>query len=100
MRSLDFEPVDHARFPAIRLAWRTIEAGGSAGAVLNAANEVAVEAFLAGTLRFGDIAQLVADALDALPPRPVRSLPEVMAADREARDYARERVAELASAAR
>ena len=100
MRSLDFEPVDHERFPAIGLAWRTIEAGGSAGAVLNAANEVAVEAFLAGTVRFGDIAQLVADALDALPPRAVPTLEAVMAADREARDFARERVAELASTAR
>jgi len=100
MRSLDFEPVDHERFPAIRLAWRTIESGGSAGAVLNAANEVAVEAFLAGSIRFGDISQLVSDAMDELPARPVSSLAEVMAADREAREWARERVAERASAAR
>jgi 1-deoxy-D-xylulose-5-phosphate reductoisomerase len=100
MRSLDFEPVDHERFPAIRLAWRTIEAGGSAGAVLNAANEVAVEAFLAGSIRFGDISQLVSDAMDELPARPVTSLAEVMAADREAREWARERVAERASTAR
>lgn len=100
MRSLDFEPVDHERFPAIRLAWRTIESGGSAGAVLNAANEVAVEAFLAGSIRFGDISQLVSDAMDELPARPVNSLAEVMAADREAREWARERVAERASAAR
>jgi 1-deoxy-D-xylulose-5-phosphate reductoisomerase len=100
MRSLDFEPVDHERFPAIRLAWRTIESGGSAGAVLNAANEVAVEAFLAGSIRFGDISQLVSDAMDEMPARPVTSLAEVMAADREAREWARERVAERASAAR
>ncbi|MFM7798852.1 MAG: 1-deoxy-D-xylulose-5-phosphate reductoisomerase [Planctomycetota bacterium] len=100
MRSLVFEPVDHERFPAIRLAWRTIESGGSAGAVLNAANEVAVEAFLAGSIRFGDISQLVSDAMDELPARPVSSLAEVMAADREAREWARERVAERASAAR
>ncbi|MBM4098973.1 MAG: 1-deoxy-D-xylulose-5-phosphate reductoisomerase [Planctomycetes bacterium] len=100
MRSLDFEPVDHERFPAIRLAWRTIESGGSAGAVLNAANEVAVEAFLAGSIRFGDISQLVSNAMDELPARPVSSLAEVMAADREAREWARERAAERASAAR
>jgi len=100
MRSLDFEPVDHERFPAIRLAWRTIESGGSAGAVLSAANEVAVEAFLAGSIRFADISQLVSDAMDELPARPVSSLAEVMAADREAREWARERVAERASAAR
>jgi 1-deoxy-D-xylulose-5-phosphate reductoisomerase len=68
--------------------------------VLNAANEVAVEAFLAGSIRFGDISQLVSDAMDELPARPVSSLAEVMAADREAREWARERVAERASAAR
>ena len=98
LRSLDFEPVDHARFPAIGLARRVIDAGGSAGAVLNAANEVAVEAFLAGDLRFGDIPAIVSDALDALPARPVRSLGDVLATDREARGFARERAASYAAA--
>jgi 1-deoxy-D-xylulose-5-phosphate reductoisomerase len=100
MRSLEFEPVDHARFPAIGLAKRVIDSGGSAGAVFNAANEVAVEAFVEGALRFGDIPAIVTEALDGLPARPVSSLAEVVAADREAREFARERVAERAAAAR
>jgi 1-deoxy-D-xylulose-5-phosphate reductoisomerase len=100
MRTLEFEPVDHARFPAIGLAKRVIDSGGSAGAVFNAANEVAVEAFVEGALRFGDIPAIVTEALDGLPARPVPSLAEVVAADREAREFARERVAERAAAAR
>ena len=100
MRSLEFEPVDHARFPAIGLAKRVIDSGGSAGAVFNAANEVAVEAFVEGALRFGDIPAIVTEALDGLPARPVPSPAEVVAADREAREFARERVAERAAAAR
>ena len=89
MRSLEFEPVDNDRFPAIGLAKRVIDSGGSAGAVLNAANEVAVEAFIEGTLLFGDIPLVVTEALDGLALRPVRTLTEVLAADREARDFAR-----------
>jgi 1-deoxy-D-xylulose-5-phosphate reductoisomerase len=100
MRSLDFEPVDHERFPAIRLAKRVIDAGGSAGAVFNAANEVAVEAFVAGSLRFGDIPAIVAEALDALEAGPAGSLGEVLAADAAARGFARERVAARAAAGR
>jgi 1-deoxy-D-xylulose-5-phosphate reductoisomerase len=97
MRALEFEPVDHERFPAIRLAKRVIDAGGSAGAVFNAANEVAVEAFVEGTLRFGEIPAIVAEALDALEAGPAGTLAEVLAADRAARDFARERVAARAA---
>ena len=93
LRSLEFEPVDHARFPAIGLAKRVIDSGGSAGAVLNAANEVAVEAFIAGTLLFGDIPAVVAETLDGLPPQPVRTLGDVLKADREGRALAQERIA-------
>jgi 1-deoxy-D-xylulose-5-phosphate reductoisomerase len=97
MRSLEFEPVDHDRFPAIRLAKRVIDAGGGAGAVFNAANEVAVDAFVAGTLRFGDIPAVVAESLDALESGPAGTLAEVLAADRAAREFARERVAARAA---
>ena len=100
LRSLEFEPVDHARFPAITLAKRVIDAGGSAGAVFNAANEVAVEAFIEGALRFGDIPAIVTEALDGLQAHPVNTLAEVLAADRQARQFARDRVAERAAAAR
>jgi 1-deoxy-D-xylulose-5-phosphate reductoisomerase len=91
--SLAFEPVDHERFPAISLAWRAIRAGGTAGAVLNAANEAAVDAFCSGHLRFGEIAELVEAALDAVAPTPVRSLADVYAADAAARAFVAGRLA-------
>jgi 1-deoxy-D-xylulose-5-phosphate reductoisomerase len=97
MRSLEFEPVDHARFPAINLAKRVIDAGGSSGAIFNAANEVAVEAFIAGSLHFGDIAAVVTDSLDRLPARAVHTLAEVLTADRDARECAHVCVAERAA---
>lgn len=86
---LDFEPPDAVRFPALSLAYRAIESGGTAGATLNAANEVAVEQFLARRIPFGRIPRLVAAAMDALPPRPVASLADVMRADAEARAFVR-----------
>ena len=89
---LDFEPVDHDRFPAIRLAWRVVDEGASAGAVLNAANEVAVAAFLRGEIPFPQITELVAEALDALPRRSLTSLADVLAADDEARSWTAERL--------
>jgi len=85
LRSLDFEPVDVARFPAIALAHRVIGAGGSSGAVFNAANEVAVAAFLARRIGFLEIAELVRDTLDATPATPVGSLADVLRADQQAR---------------
>ncbi len=89
---LDFEPVDHERFPAIRLAWRVIREGGSRGSAFNAANEVAVAAFLRGEISFPRITELVAEALDALPRRTVRTLAEVLEADTEAREWTAARV--------
>ena len=94
LRSLDFEPVDHERFPAIGLAKRVIDTGGSAGATFNAANEVAVEAFTQGAIPFGDIANVVTETLDGLASHPVGSLDDVLAADVEARAFAAARVAE------
>ena len=63
IRALDFEEPDLERFPALRLAREALEAGGSAPAVLNAANEVAVASFLDGRHQFPDIARLVESAL-------------------------------------
>ncbi len=85
LRNLDFEPVDAERFPAILLAHRVIDTGGSAGAVFNAANEVAVEAFLARRIPFPAIADVVRAVLDEAPIRPVRALADVLAADADAR---------------
>ena len=100
LRTLDFEPVDHARFPAIGLAKRVIDAGGTAGATFNAANESAVEGFIDGRIRFGDIASVVEETLDALPVRPAGTLAAVLEADRAARAVAHERIAGRAAAAR
>ncbi|MEY3026283.1 MAG: hypothetical protein RLZZ238_1180, partial [Planctomycetota bacterium] len=96
LRSLEFEPVDHARFPALGLARRVIETGGTSGAVLNAANEVAVAAFIAGRIGFLDITRIVEQTLDACSAshgssgqQPTAScLAEVLAADRSARTRA------------
>ncbi|MHC4080425.1 MAG: 1-deoxy-D-xylulose-5-phosphate reductoisomerase [Planctomycetota bacterium] len=88
---LGFEPVDHQRFPALGLAYRVIENGGSAGAVFNAANEAAVTAYLDRRIPFGRISQLVGGALDAIEPSPIKSLDDVRRAD----DAARQQVGQL-----
>lgn len=87
---LDFERPDHQRFPCLPLAYRVLEAGGSAPAILNAANEVAVDAFLHGRLSFTGIAGLIAATLDRLSSVPLHSLDDVLAADAEARRVAGE----------
>jgi 1-deoxy-D-xylulose-5-phosphate reductoisomerase len=83
--SLDFEPVDHDRFPALGLAWRVIETGGTAGAIFNAANEVAVAAFLDGRTSFGMITRLVERAMNAVDAVPVQDLDDIQRADQAAR---------------
>lgn len=82
---LDLREPDHERFPALRLGHRVIDLGGTAGAVFNAANEAAVEAFLARRIPFGRIAELSAAALESVGVSPLRSLDDVFEADREAR---------------
>ncbi len=84
--SLEFEPVDGERFPAVGLAWEVVAAGGSAGAVFNAANEAAVAAFLDRRIPFGRISELVRETLAAVPVVPVSSLDDVREADRAARE--------------
>jgi len=97
LKGLTFERPDEARFPCLPLAYAALRAGGTAAAVLNAANEIAVEAFLAARLPFNAIAQVIADTLAALPARPGTDLGEVLAADDQARRFAAARV--LAQAA-
>jgi 1-deoxy-D-xylulose-5-phosphate reductoisomerase len=87
--ALTFEPPDAARFPCLQLAYDALDAGGTAPAVLNAANEIAVAAFLDGTIRFTDIAPACAEALAQLPAVPVQCLDDALAADRSARAIAR-----------
>ncbi len=85
---LDFEAPDEVRFPAIRLAREAIEQGGSAPAILNAANEVAVAAFLDGKVGFLDIAAIVETVLTRSAIAPVRSIEDVRAVDAAARAQA------------
>jgi 1-deoxy-D-xylulose-5-phosphate reductoisomerase len=86
--ALTFESPDAGRFPALALAREALAAGGAAATILNAANEVAVEAFLGRRIGFLDIAQLVSATLERLPGRGVSSLAEVEDVDREARRMA------------
>ncbi len=87
MGSLDFIEVDHDRFPAINLALGAIRSGGTAGAILNAANEQAVSAFVDGRLPFGRIDRCVAQAIAAIPASPINTLDDVYAADAQARAF-------------
>ncbi len=87
---LDFQAPDEQRFPCLRLAREAAEAGNSAPAVLNAANEVAVEAFLQRRIRFPEIAGMIEQVLDQEPVVPLPSLEAVFAADQRARELARE----------
>ncbi len=89
---LDFEQPDADRFPALRLSREALNAGGGRPAILNAANEIAVAAFLDGRIGFLEIAAIVADTLDRYGPAPPATLDAVLAIDAEARRLASERV--------
>jgi len=95
---LDFEAPDLRRFPALRLARAAAEAGGTAPAVLNAANEVAVAAFLGGRLGFLGIPELIEAVLERHENRAAEALPEVLAADRWAREVAESMLVAVARA--
>jgi 1-deoxy-D-xylulose-5-phosphate reductoisomerase len=82
---LEFEPPDVERFPCLGLAYQALEAGGAATAVLNAANEVAVQAFLDGRLGFVGIPRVISVALDRHATEPAGNLAELTDADRAAR---------------
>ena len=86
---LTFEAPDEATFACLRLAREAARAGGTAPCVLNAANEVAVHAFLRGELSFTGIARVIESTLSELPARPVRHFSDLYEADGEAREVAR-----------
>ncbi|MCF8164330.1 MAG: 1-deoxy-D-xylulose-5-phosphate reductoisomerase [Sulfuritalea sp.] len=87
---LNFRPPDYLRFPCLKLAFDALHAGGSAAAVLNATNEVAVEAFLNRQIGFRKIPELIDAVLNRLPVEPVTDLGAVLAMDKSARLLARE----------
>jgi 1-deoxy-D-xylulose-5-phosphate reductoisomerase len=88
--TLSFEEPDRETFRCLPLAYRALREGGDTPARLNAANEVAVEAFLAGGIEFLDIPRVLEAVLDRRPAAPLDDLEAVLAADREAREAARE----------
>jgi 1-deoxy-D-xylulose-5-phosphate reductoisomerase len=88
--SLTFFEPDMERFPALKLAYRAVGDGESMPAVMNAANEVAVDAFLSGSIRFLDIARIIEKTMDAHQPHALTSIEEVLHADRWGRMKAKE----------
>lgn len=90
-----FERPDLERFPCLALAAGAFQSGGTAPAVLNAANEEAVEAFLAGRLRFVDIPGIIDHVLSTLPAKAADTLESIMAMDREARYEAQQRIRQV-----
>jgi 1-deoxy-D-xylulose-5-phosphate reductoisomerase len=86
--SLAFEAPDLERFPALALAQEALRAGGARPAILNAANEIAVEAFLLNEIGFLDIASIAAETLQCCDPPAPASIEEVLAVDRLARTAA------------
>jgi 1-deoxy-D-xylulose-5-phosphate reductoisomerase len=96
--SLTFEPVDHEAFPALRLAREAAAEGGTAPCVLNAANEVAVHAFLDGRIPFTGIAEVIERVLEQLPAAPVGHFDDLFAVDAEARRRSEDQVSGLTPA--
>jgi 1-deoxy-D-xylulose-5-phosphate reductoisomerase len=95
LRHLDFCPPDLKKFPCLRLAYEAVEAGGAKTVALNAADEVAVAAFLEGSIRFDEIPRIIEDVLMETNSGKLESIPQVLEADAEARRYALERVADV-----
>lgn len=92
---LDFEPPDMDRFPCLALAYQAIESGGGMPAILNAANEIAVDAFLQRKLKFTDISRVIGDTLSELPETGSFDLQELLGLDARARIVAEQKVASL-----
>jgi 1-deoxy-D-xylulose-5-phosphate reductoisomerase len=95
LRHLDFTPPDVNKFPCLRLAYEAAEAGGTKTAALNAADEVAVAAFLEGSIGFDEIPRIIEDVLSRTNSGELESIRKVLEADAAARQSAKERVAAL-----
>jgi 1-deoxy-D-xylulose-5-phosphate reductoisomerase len=94
LRHLDFCPPDLTKFPCLRLAYEAAEAGGARTVALNAADEVAVAAFLEGSIGFNDIPRVIEDVLTETNSGHLESIGKVLEADAEARQLAQQRVAD------
>src|SRR5207244_13067602 len=95
LKRLDFEKASTRRFPCLRLAREAMKKGGALPCALNAADEVAVAAFLERRLPFTGIAQVIERVIERMPRLPFAEIGDVLAADAEARRLAREEVARL-----
>ncbi|WP_292042642.1 1-deoxy-D-xylulose-5-phosphate reductoisomerase [Massilia sp. UBA6681] len=95
MAALQFHQPDFARFPCLALAFDALRAGGTAPALLNAANEVAVQSFLEREIGFRDIDRVIAQVMDAVPHGPAPSIEAVLAQDARARAAAQDVIARL-----
>jgi 1-deoxy-D-xylulose-5-phosphate reductoisomerase len=92
LRHLDFSPPDMNKFPCLRLAYEAAEAGGATTVALNAADEVAVAAFLEGSIGFDDIPRIIESTVSASNTGRLESIAQVLEADADARRYAQERI--------
>ncbi|HEX7893548.1 MAG TPA: 1-deoxy-D-xylulose-5-phosphate reductoisomerase, partial [Terriglobales bacterium] len=99
LRHLDFCPPDMEKFPCLRLAYEAARDGGGKTVALNAADEVAVSAFLDGNIRFQEIPLLIEEVVSETPTGKLESIREVLRVDQQARASARERVARLSRTA-
>ena len=95
LRHLDFSPPDMSKFPCLRLAYEAAEAGGAKTVALNAADEVAVAAFLKGAIRFNNLPRIIEDVLSRTNTGSLESVEAVLKADAEARRCAQEQVTDL-----
>lgn len=95
VKHMDFEKPDLSRFPCLRLAYQAIKAGGIMPTVLNAANEIAVEAFLNEQIRFTDIAKIIESSMAQFKPDIADTLEHILTADQQARDVARALIGQL-----
>ncbi len=99
LRRLDFEKVSSRRFPCLKLAREALRRGGALPAALNAADEVAVAAFLAGQMKFGGIPRVIEEVLGRMPRSKPKSIEDILLADAEARRLATEEIGKLDRAA-
>ena len=99
-KAYHFERVDRRRFPAVELGYEVLRRGGTAGAVLNAADEVAVAAFVEGRIPFGRIVEIVQEVLNSSSVNPEVTVKSILAADAEARRRAEALIGEAEASTR
>jgi 1-deoxy-D-xylulose-5-phosphate reductoisomerase len=99
LRHLDFCPPDMEKFPCLSLAYDAARAGGGKTVALNAADEVAVSAFLDGSIRFEEIPVLIEEVVSETPVGKLESIKQVLSVDQNARQSAREKVASMSGSA-